>query len=318
MSLSLDEAKRIALDCGFMYSAVSCPLWQVKLLGVIQFSIVIVGFLFVRAIENSGILCGRQRVDKSVQFLCVLTLYVTNYALLSFLPAQLAFVSTNYSHVGLLSDICDILIQYCYLIFADQSTEILSNLRFPFVKLMRVTNWVAYILVDISLFYYCTAFVFDSNFFGDSTFFEFLRIMPFHLNLATRIYATALLSLAFILNESVSRCMPRRFLIIMKSLIFIESLSCLVAILLCPSYYTTTKATPMLAIIETWILMDLVNRVKIGYGLSSMLDVIVYLISLLVLALLMYFMSRVEYVEPDRREEPRTPVHQDLMTEDDV
>ena len=177
---------------------------------------------------------------------------------------------------------------FCFLILSRRAILLLESMRMPWMKMSHVLHWALLVGNGIVTFLILLEFV---GRFDKSTKFDVVcTAIQFTLFFAIRLYTGVHLLLAFVLNPSVHRYMPARYLTLVKAVL---------CFLIVPTMLNIILQYPFIG--QKWWLMwiqlDLFKRIRYYGFLDWFSGAFTSMGDLCGIGVLMYFMGDVSFVE---------------------
>lgn len=273
------------------YNFFTCPLWETKVMMLVQLLLVAACcYFFSAAIFGSGSkLRVHRKSFKNVQFWAIVTISMVINSMASVFPQDIILGT----QVDGIIRIYQTVYQYAYLILAEQSVQILTSIRFRFSNVIKYVTIGFEIANTVILVYLMISFIFNPMLWEKNMFFFALTCAPMYVDSIIKAYVVVVLCLAFVFNDSVEKYMPSRYLGVMKGLIF------------------TTAFMPFLklakniegiigdiyAMLDIWCHQDIENRMRTRISVAEFLDISLELVSLFALAVSMICLTQVDFVE---------------------
>lgn len=273
------------------YNFFTCPLWETKVMMLVQiFLVVACCYFFSAAVFGSGSkLKVHRKSSKNIQFWGIVTISMVMNCLASAFPQDVIY-STQ---VDGMIRIYQTIYQYAYLILAEQSEQILTSIRFRFSDVIKYTTIGFQIIITIIAAYLIISFIFNPMMWELNKFFFLLSCAPIYVDIIIKAYVVVVLSLAFVFNDSVEKYMPSRYLTVMKVLIFTTAL--VPFLKLAKNVEGLTGDT--FALLDVWCVQDINNRMRTRISVAEFLDMSLELVGLFALAVSMICLTQVDFVE---------------------
>ena len=262
------------------FSVVSCPLWD----GYVCFFLTLIGavlavYRFVRVVERTD--WGQPITAESLTFWTVLAFNSILFLLRGVLEVTLDDLSATL-FVAFMTN------SFCFLILSRCAIMLLESMRMPWMKVSKVFNWVLLAGNGLCTFLIVLNFVLRLD--TSDKFNEFNTALQFTLFFGIRLYTGIHLLLAFVLNQSVSRYMPARYLKLVKALL---------CFLIVPTMLNIVLQYPFLG--QKWWLMwiqlSILKRLRYYGFLDWFSGAFTSMGDLCGIGVLMYFMGDVAFVE---------------------
>ena len=188
--------------------------------------------------------------------------------------------------------------QYAYMVLGDQAIGILRSLRLPCVRFFRGATVFLYVVLSIMIVVQIGFLIGDMRMYQSNVNVFYVVMIPMYMDFVVKGYAVILLSMAFVLNDSVAKYMPQRYLVMMKVMIFSAGFI---------TYLKAIRNVHMLmfefnaiSMLDMWLALDVKNRIRLRIFIREFLAVTVDMMGLLVLAVMMICCQMTSIVESQK------------------